>query len=153
PPRYQTLSADRIPVVALPQDAGKVRVIAGDYSGHIGPARTFTPINLWDVTLHAGKSSELPLPEGHTTAVFVLKGNVIVDGDRAAGEGDLAVFSQQGTGLTLRATIDATLLMMCGEPIDEPVVGKGPFVMNTHAEILQAFRDYQLGNMGTLSAS
>jgi len=147
---YQTLLKADIPSVALPQDAGTVRVIAGEYGGHKGPAKTFTPINLWDVNLKAGKSVDLPLPDGHTTAFLVLSGDVLVNGERDAGEGDLAIFARAGDSITLKAKTDVKLLVMDGEPIDESVVGQGPFVMNSRAEIQQAFEDYQLGKMGEL---
>ena len=150
PPGYQTLLKARIPNVPIPQDAGTVRVIAGEYGGPKGPAKTFTPINLWDVNVHAEKSAELPLPDGHTTAFLVLSGEVVVNGEREAGEGDLAIFGRAGGGVTVEAKKDAKLLVMGGEPIAEPVVGHGPFVMNSRAEIQQAFEDYQLGRMGEL---
>src|SRR5438034_9914773 len=89
---YQTLLKSQIPNVELPQDAGTVRVIAGEYGGQKGPAKTFTPINLWDVNLRVGKSAELPLPDGHTTTFLVLSGEVRVNGERDAAEGDLAIF-------------------------------------------------------------
>jgi redox-sensitive bicupin YhaK (pirin superfamily) len=147
---YQTLLKAQIPVVPIPQDAGTVRVIAGEYGGQRGPAKTFTPINLWDVNLRAGKTTELPLPNGHTTTFLVLSGKVEVDGGRLAGEGDLVVFERSGEGITVKASSDATLLVMSGEPFAEPVVGHGPFVMNSRAEIQQAFEEYQLGKMGEL---
>jgi redox-sensitive bicupin YhaK (pirin superfamily) len=149
-PRYQTLLTAQIPDVPLPQNAGTVRVIAGEFGGRKGPAKTFTPINLWDVNLGAGKSTELPLPNGHTTTFLVLSGEVEVDGKKA-GEGDLAIFARNGDSITVKAKTDAKLLVMDGEPIDEPVVGQGPFVMNSRAEIQQAFKDYQLGHMGEIA--
>lgn len=155
PPGYQTLLNGQIPSVALPQDAGTVRVIAGGYAGRKGAAKTFTPINLWDVTLRAGKSVELPLPDGHTTTFLVLSGEVAVNGEtedrKTAREGDLAIFARAGEGISLTAKSDARLLVMGGEPIAEPIVGHGPFVMNSRAEIQQAFEDYQLGKMGELA--
>src|SRR5437870_11072387 len=148
---YQTLLKAQIPNVELPQDAGTVRVIAGDYNGRKGAAKTFSPINLWDVNLSAGKSVELPLPDGHTTTFLVLSGEVLVNGESKAGEGDLAIFERTGNGITVNAKTDAKLLVMGGEPFDEPVVGHGPFVMNSRAEIQQAFEEYQLGRMGELA--
>jgi redox-sensitive bicupin YhaK (pirin superfamily) len=147
---YQTLLKVQIPNVELPQNAGNVRVIAGSYGGHEGPAKTFSPINLWDVNLRSGESPELPLPNGHTTTFLVLSGEVEVDGKKA-GEGDLAIFARNGDSITVKAKTDAKLLVMDGEPIDEPVVGQGPFVMNSRAEIQQAFKDYQLGHMGEIA--
>jgi len=146
---YQTLLKAQIPNVSLPQDAGTVRVIAGEFGGKKGAAKTFTPINVWDVNLRAGKSAEIPLPDGHTTTFLVLSGEVEVNGKKA-GEGDLAIFERKGNGIALKANTDARLLLMDGEPIGEPVVGHGPFVMNSRAEIQQAFEDYQLGKMGEL---
>ena len=148
---YQTLLKAEIPNVELPDNAGTVRVIAGDYNGRKGAAKTFTPINLWDVNLRAGKSAELPLPNGHTTTFLVLSGEVEVNGEQKAGEGDLAIFARSGEGITVKATTDAKLLVMDGEPMAEPVVGHGPFVMNSRAEIQQAFEEYQLGRMGELA--
>jgi len=145
---YQTLLKAQIPHVSLPYDAGTIRVIAGEYDGQKGAAITFTPINLWDVNLRADKSAELPLPDGHTTMFLVLSGKVSVNDHEEASEGDLAIFARKGNGLALKAKSDAKLLVMDGEPFAEPIVGHGPFVMNSQAEIQQAFKDYQLGKMG-----
>lgn len=150
-PRYQTLLKTQIPSVKLPHEGGAVRVIAGEYAGAKGPAVTFTPINLWDVTVRAGTAAELPLPDGHTTALLVLSGEVLVSDGQKVSEGGLAVFSRAGGSIVVKAGTDAKLLVMSGEPIAEPIVGHGPFVMNSRAEILQAFEDYQLGRMGELA--
>jgi len=150
-PGYQTLLKAQIPTVELPRDAGTVRLIAGEYDGRKGAAKTFTPINLWDVNLRAGKSADLPLPNGHTTTFLVLSGEVTVNGERAAGEGDLAIFERAGSGISVTVKSDAKLLVMDGEPIPEPIVGHGPFVMNSRTEIQKAFEDYQLGRMGELA--
>ena len=149
-PGYQTLLRAQIPNVTLPQEAGVVRVIAGAFSGQKGAAKTFSPINLWDVTLRAGRTAELALPDGHTTAFLVLSGNVVVNGEREAAGGDLAIFERAGDRITVAAKTGAKILVMDGEPFAEPIVGHGPFVMNTRAEIKQAFEDYQLGRMGEL---
>src|SRR5438045_9368504 len=106
-PGYQTLLKAEIPTVALPQDAGTVRVIAGEYCGYKGPAKTFTPINLWDVNLRAGKSAELPLPDGHTTTFLVLCGEVVANGQGKAGERDLAIFERGGDDIRVTARSDA----------------------------------------------
>ncbi|HUA65275.1 MAG TPA: pirin family protein [Alphaproteobacteria bacterium] len=148
-PGYQTLLKAQIPNVLLPRDAGSVRVIAGEFGGKKGPAKTFTPINLWDASLMAGASAELPMPEGHTTAILVLSGDVFA-GISEAKEGDLAVFTCSGDGIKIEAETDAKLLVMDGEPFDEPIFGYGPFVMNSRAEIEQAFKDFQMGKMGQI---
>lgn len=148
-PAYQGITAAQIPHVALPDAAGTVRVIAGELQGVVGPARSFSPINLWDLRLVAGRPVRLSVPAGHTTALFVLKGALRVDGsDTVVGEAELAVLEREGDTLQIEAVTDASLLLLGGEPLNEPVVGQGPFVMNTPAEIRQAFVDYQSGQFG-----
>ncbi len=149
PPKYQTLFDAQIPKISLPGNAASVRVIAGEFDGHQGPAKTFTSINLWDVQLVASAHVDVSLPDNHTTALLVLSGSVVLDG-QPASEGDLGIFTRAGRGLALKAAADSRLLVLSGEPIDETMVARGPFVMNTGAEIQQAFEDYQLGRMGGL---
>lgn len=145
-PAYQGITAAQIPHVELPDAAGTVRVIAGELQGVVGPARSFSPINLWDLRLVADRSVRLSVPAGHTTALFVLKGALRVDGsDTVVGEAELAVLEREGDTLQIEAVADASVLLLGGEPLNEPVVGQGPFVMNTPAEIRQAFVDYQSG--------
>lgn len=153
PPHYQDILDRQIPAVPLAGEAGTVRVIAGEFQGAKGPARTFTPVSLWDIRLRAGHGAELSVPDGHTTALLVLRGDVDLNGSERAGEAELVLFDRRGGAISLHARTDATLLLMSGEPIEEPVVGYGPFVMNTQAEIRQAIRDYQAGKMGTLAAT
>lgn len=150
PARYQTLPAQQMAIVALPNDMGTVHVIAGEYNEHRGPAETFTPINLWDVRANRGSGVQLPVPDGHTTTLFVIAGAITFPGDRQAAEGDLAMFARAGDAIEFHATDDSVLLLMDGLPIDEPIVGKGPFVMNTEAEIQQAFAEFRAGAMGQL---
>jgi redox-sensitive bicupin YhaK (pirin superfamily) len=113
-----------------------------------GPADTFTPVNLWDLRLQTGRRAELRLPDGYTTAVLVLKGTVVLNGSERAGETDLALFDPSGEEIVLEAEEDATALVLNGEPINEPVVAYGPFVMNTQEEIRQAISDSQSGRLG-----
>ena len=149
-PRYQGIVDAQIPSVALPEGAGSVRVIAGNYDGNTGPAQTFTPINVWDVLLGQGKEAALTLPPGHTAAVVVLHGTVLVNGE-VAREAQMALLEREGDGLSLEASSDATLLVLSGEPINEPIVGHGPFVMNTQAEITTAINDFNAGRFGRIS--
>lgn len=149
-PRYQGITADQIPVVELPDGQGHLRVIAGDFDGTQGPAQTFTPINMWDLRLTGGKQVDLTIPEGYTTLLVVLKGSVQVGDSEAIAEAEIGICDPAGTTLTLHTLQDTTALLLCGEPIDEPIVGHGPFVMNTTAEIYQAVADYQSGKMGAL---
>jgi redox-sensitive bicupin YhaK (pirin superfamily) len=143
---YQGIASDVIPVVTLP--GGTARIIAGELAGAKGPARTFSPINLWDVRLTAGAEVTLDLPEGHTAMVAVLSGHVTADGT-GAGEAEILRFTREGAGAQLRADGDAVLLVMTGEPLGEPVVGHGPFVMTSTAEIHQAIDDFNSGRFGS----
>lgn len=152
PPHYQSIAAGTIPEVALPDGAGSVRVIAGTFNGNKGPARTFTPVDLWDVRLNANHSAELTLPRGHTAMVLVLSGRVTLGDSESLGHADLAILDRDGESVVISASEDAKLLVLGGEPIDEPVAAYGPFVMNTQAEIRQAITDYQAGRMGQLSS-
>jgi redox-sensitive bicupin YhaK (pirin superfamily) len=153
PPRYQPILATDIPIVGLPGDAGRVRVIAGDHDGHKGPAKTFTDVNVWDVSLAAGKSATLSLPEGHTAMIALLRGALRVNGKHDVRGSQVVQFDRSGSEVRLEATADATFLVLTGEPIDEPIVGYGPFVMNTRDEIMTAISDLQQGRFGRLSAS
>ena len=150
-PRYQSLRNAHIPVVALNEDSGYVRVIAGELQGHRGPAQTFTPVNLWDVSLRAGKCVHLPIQAGHTALLALLHGEVVINDEQQAREISLLVFSREGSDIVLKAGRDATILLMSGEPIDEPVATYGPFVMNTAQELQQAVTDYRSGKMGRIA--
>jgi redox-sensitive bicupin YhaK (pirin superfamily) len=150
PARYQTLLKENISSVALPGDAGSLRVIAGEFDGHSGCAQTFSPIQLWDVALGAGKTVTLPVPDGDTTALLLLAGELMVNDEGKAREGDLVMFKREGDRILVHASAEARLLVMSGEPLNEPVVGRGPFVMNTVEEIEAAFEEFERGEMGDL---
>lgn len=151
-PGYQSITDAQIPRVELPGDAGLVRVIAGNYHSSKGPARTFSPINLWDVRLNAGRRAEFQLPTGHTTALLILKGRVRLASGELVSEAELAVLDREDETFAVETLAGTTLLLLNGQPINEPIVGYGPFVMNTEAEIQQAIADYQNGRMGRIAA-
>ena len=151
-PGYQTLLDADIPSVELADGAGRVRVIAGEFEGRRGPARTFTPINVWDVRLNQGKSNRFSVTEGHTLALIVLHGTVTVNGTEVARDAQMVLLDRAGTDVLVEAQTDATLVVLSGEPIDEPIVGYGPFVMNTQAEIRQAVEDFNSGKFGRMVA-
>jgi quercetin 2,3-dioxygenase len=151
-PRYQTLVARDLPIVSLPEDGGSVRVIAGKFAGAKGPAHTFTPINLLDVRLRAGHRLQLDLRDGYTAGLFIQEGKVLVNGGEAANEGELVVFERNGDEVAIEATADATVFVMNGQPIDEPIAGYGPFVMNTQQQIQQAIADMRTGRLGKIPA-
>ena len=150
-PGYQAILDHDIPRVPLPDGAGTVRVIAGEYAGHTGPARTFTPMYVWDMRLKQGGSTELTLPEDWNAAVIVLHGTVLVNGDAVAREAQMVVLDRAGQSLSIEANNDAVVLLLSGEPIDEPIVGHGPFVMNSQQEISQAMADFNSGRFGQIT--
>ncbi|MEO8803891.1 MAG: pirin family protein [Rudaea sp.] len=150
-PRYQNILNRDIPVVELPDGAGSVRVIAGEYTGHRGPALTFTPLDVWDVRLHSGHDVQFDLLAGRTLALVVLQGEVRINNEAIAHAGQLATFARDGETIALHAESDAKILLLSGEPIDEPVAGYGPFVMNNEQQLREAFVDYQSGRMGHLA--
>ena len=150
-PGYQNILDADIPAVALPDAAGKVRVIAGSFDGHRGPARTFTPMDVWDVRIDAGKTARFDAIEGHTLALVVLHGTVMVNADAVVREGQFVHLDRSGSEVEIEANSDAVVLWLCGEPIDEPVVGYGPFVMNSQEEIQQAIDDFNSGRFGQMA--
>ena len=149
-PGYQTLLDAQIPTVDLPDGAGAVRVIAGTFDGHTGPARTFTPMQVWDVKMNQGHLARFESLPGHTFALVVLHGSLLINGTHAIQSGQLAQFERGGHDIELEASSDAVFLLLGGEPIDEPIVGHGPFVMNSQAEIAQAIDDFNHGRFGQL---
>jgi redox-sensitive bicupin YhaK (pirin superfamily) len=149
-PHYQTLLSTDIPTVELPDRAGTVRVIAGEYRGRRGPAKTFTPIDVWDIRLHAGAATELKLIEGRSVGLVVLRGALKVNGEREIREAQMALLSREGGEALLETSTDTIVLLLSGAPIDEPIVGYGPFVMNTAEEIQTAIVDFNSGRFGEI---
>lgn len=152
PPGYQTLLNADIPSVDLADGAGRVRVIAGELQGRRGPAHTFTALDIWDVRLNRDKTATLSLPEGHTVALAVLGGTVLVNGEAVVRASQLVTLARTGGDITLEANNDVTLLVLSGTPISEPVVAHGPFVMSTVGEVKQAMLDYERGTFGAMPA-
>ncbi len=151
PPRYQGILNKQIPAVDLPGGHGTVRIIAGEFAGSKGPAHTYTPMHVWDLQLARGRRTDLALPDGYTTALVVLKDSVRVNGSEIVGAAEVALFDRAGTSISIDAEEDTRALLLCGQPIAEPIVGQGPFVMNTPQEIRSAIEDYQNGKMGHLA--
>ncbi|HIH9399526.1 TPA: pirin family protein [Yersinia enterocolitica] len=149
---YQAIRNETIPQVALPEGAGSLRVIAGDYAGKNGPANTFSPLNVWDIRLNQGKSAEFSLPDGWNTALIVLRGTVQVNGDAIARDAEMVLLDSAGSNVTIEANNDAVLLLLSGEPIDEPIIGYGPFVMNTQEQIAEAIADFNSGRFGSMDS-
>ena len=149
-PGYQSITKADIPVVDLANAAGHARIIAGDFSGTKGAAKTFSPINVWDVRLNRDADVSLNLPEGHTAMIAVLTGHITVNG-QGAGEAEIIRFEREGSDVTLHADSDTMLLVLTGEPLGEPVFGYGPFVMTNEAEIRQAITDFNSGRFGQVA--
>jgi len=158
PPGYQAILNSDIPQRTLRDAAGaaagQVRVIAGAFGDETdclkGPADTYTPLNVWDVRVQAGRSVSLAQPEGWTSLLVVLEGTVQVNADTVLRAAQMATLSGEGREIAIEANGDAKLLLLAGEPIDEPVVGYGPFVMNSEAEIRQAIDDFNGGRFGRM---
>lgn len=154
PPRYQAITSDQIPEVTLEDDAGHVRIIAGAFAGQSGPASTYTPINVWDLRLRSDGNLTLDVPDGHTATLLVMDGSVRVSGHDNTIEGPrLVQLDRRGSGIALQASVDATVLVLSGAPIDEPIAAYGPFVMNTQAQIAEAIEDFNSGAFDRLPAA
>lgn len=149
PPRYQAIKSESISVHNLPNEAGVVRLISGELENTKGPAKTFSPVNLWDLRLNEGKTVNLNVPAGHTASLFVLDGEIEIDG-QIANAAELVVLENSDDQIQFKVNKDSKILFMGGEIIDEPIFGYGPFVMSSYDEIEQAFLDFQKGKMGQL---
>lgn len=149
-PRYQGIQNGEVPHLQLKDDAGSIRIIAGEFQGQKGPAKTFTPIHLWDVRLKADRTASFRMPRDYTALVFVLSGQVRLPSGESLSDAELGVLSRDDEDFNLSALTDAKVLILGGEPLNEPIVGYGPFVMNSKAEIQQAFVDFNEGRMGTI---
>jgi redox-sensitive bicupin YhaK (pirin superfamily) len=149
-PRYQAITDSSIPVVDLDHGA-KARVIAGSLKDVSGPAKTFSPVNLWDIALPEKETTvEIDYPTEHACIVFCRRGSVAVGGKKL-GPQDVAILNMDQGATKVQLNVlqkDSSVLIMGGEPIDEPIANMGPFVMNTELEIQQAIMDYQNGRFG-----
>jgi quercetin 2,3-dioxygenase len=150
PPKYQSIKANKAPVIELKGGAGRARIIAGSLYGRVGPAKTFTALNVWDLELNSKTRVVVDAPEGHTALILVLSGALAFKAEADVCDAEAALLSRSGEGALLRATAATNALVLTGAPIDEPIVGRGPFVMNTEREIRQAFRDFGSGRFGAI---
>lgn len=151
-PRYQAITAAEIPRIEMDEGAGYIRVIAGEFGGHHGPAHTFSPVNVWDGELKAEYETTLHVPLGHNALLVVLAGELMVNGSQKVLDSSIVMFARDDDPeIQLRADQDAKFLLLTGEPLNEPIQGYGPFVMNTKEEIIQAFQDFNQGKFGEIA--
>lgn len=147
-PKYQAIKNSEMTIVDL-EENGFVEVIAGDYNGNKGPASTFTPVNMMNAKLKAGGKADFNFPAHYNTGLVIIEGTVKVNGEAVATD-HFVLFENEGETFTIEATEDAIVLVLSGEPINEPIYAHGPFVMNTKEEIVQAFNDFNEGKFGYL---
>lgn len=150
-PSYQTLLRQHIPVLELPKDCGSLRVIAGEYAGQPGPARTFSAMDVWDLRLRRGRSVSLPFSAGRTAALVILRGAAQINGSEITREAQWALLDCEAGEVLLEANSDAAVLVLSGEPLNDPIVGYGPFVMNSEAQIAAAVEDFNAGRFGRIA--
>jgi redox-sensitive bicupin YhaK (pirin superfamily) len=149
-PRYQSLDKKDFPIVRLQDGTTKLKIIAGNYGGLSSPTETFTKINIYEVEGHQNSEVKLNFDDGTNTLILQLAGSSII-GDQHLDKGFLGIFSRSGVSINLKTTEDSKILILNGEPIEEPLEAYGPFVMNTREELKVAFRDFQEGKMGSLT--
>jgi redox-sensitive bicupin YhaK (pirin superfamily) len=149
-PRYQELKASAHGIAQLPAQAGRVEVIAGVYQDIAGPAATFSPIELYNARLNAGGTAAFSFPEGHHTAFLVIAGSIKINQAEIANVNQFVHFSTEGSDIHLEALAESLVLVLSGEPINEPIAQYGPFLMNRPEEIQQAIKDYNEGKFGYL---
>ncbi|GAN69163.1 pirin family protein [Acetobacter orleanensis] len=152
PAAYQTILAGHIPTIPLTGNAGLLRIIAGEYAGTAGPARIFSPLNVWDGVLHEGAQVTLDIPKDHNAAIVSLEGQLILNGAQELGAAQFALLDHEGSAVTLQAARESSFLVLTGESLNEPIAGYGPFVMNTQDEIQQAIDDFNNGCFGGIHA-
>ena len=134
----------------LPDNAGTVEVIAGKYQGEKGPAFNFTPVHMLNAKLNKGGRATFNFPENYNTAILVVEGNIKVNDSEEIKTDGLGVFENEGEIFTIEALDSPVVLIISGEPINEPIAAQGPFVMNTRAELVQAISDFNMGKFGYL---
>jgi len=149
-PKYQAIKQSDMPVFALPDNGGKIEIIAGNYQNTAGAASTFTPIELYNVRLNAGAKVNFSFPKHFNTGFMVVEGNIRINGKETAAVNSFVYFDQEGENINVEALENSIVLVLSAEPINEPIQQYGPFLMNTEAEIHQAIEDYNQGKFGYL---
>jgi redox-sensitive bicupin YhaK (pirin superfamily) len=151
PAAYQPITRDKMGKFLLPNQGGTVEVIAGEYSNVKGPAKTFSPIELYNIRLNASGEAIFSLPSGYNTAILVIEGSVTINESQVAPVDHFVLFKNEGEVINIKASEESIVLLLSGEPINEPIAARGPFLMNTMDEIKAAFDDYYNGKFGYLA--
>ena len=149
-PKYQGITNDQINKFELPENGGIIEVIAGQYENVKGTASTFTPVHLLNVKLNKEAKASFNFPANYNTWLLVIEGSIKVNDAENVPADHFALFQNEGEEFTIEATENTIVLILSGEPINEPIAAHGPFVMNTQAEIMQAFDDVNMGKFGYL---
>jgi redox-sensitive bicupin YhaK (pirin superfamily) len=150
-PKYQSLTNDKITKFELESGDGTVEIIAGEYMGLKGSASTFSPVNLLNVKLNKNAKAEFSFPANYNTALLVIEGKIIVNGEEEVNTDHFALFQNEGEQFDVQTVDGAIVLVMSALNLNEPIAAHGPFVMNTRQEIMQAFEDYHNGRFGFLT--
>lgn len=149
-PKYQALSAEEINIHELPDNSGTVEVIAGKYKDTKGSASTFTPVHMMNAKLNKGGTADFSFPENYNTCLLVIEGSITINGTEQVPTDNFVLFENKGETFTVKASENAVVLVLSGEPINEPIAAQGPFVMNTRQELMQAINDFNMGKFGYL---
>ena len=149
-PKYQNIENKDLAKVDLGNGIGTIDIIAGEFGKSKGPASSFTPMSLFNVKLNKGKGTSLSFNESHNTGLLIIKGNVTINNKERAPTNHFVLFENKGKEFTIKAEDEAEILVLSGEPIDEPIASYGPFVMNTNDEIRQTIDDFNNGKFGHL---
>ena len=149
-PKYQNLNKKDLTKVQLENNIGSIDIIAGMYENQKGPASSFSPLSLFNVNLNKGKSTSFSFTPNHNTGLLVIKGSVTINNTEKAPSNHFVLFHNNGNEFTVRADEESTILILSGEPVDEPIASYGPFVINTNEEIRQTIDDFNSGKFGYL---
>lgn len=149
-PKYQSITKDQITVYNLPDNGGTVEVIAGNYKDKTGPASTFSPVNLMNLKIKRGARTDFNFPANFNTGLIIIEGKIRINDNETADTDRFILLANDGEIFSVEAEEDSVVLIMSGEPLNEPIAARGPFVMNTKEELIQAYEDFTAGKFGRL---